>query len=456
MKIFLFDSLSKEKKEFVPLDKNNVRVYACGPTVYNFAHLGNARMSVVTDLLVRVLKQKFKKVTFVSNITDIDDKIIDEAKKKNITTSELTKKFHKIYNEDMKSLGVSEPSAQPKATDHINEMIEIINILIKKKCAYESNKNILFDVKSYKHYGSLSRRVDDDQISGTRIEKANYKKNVNDFILWKPSKNNEPGWDSPWGKGRPGWHIECSAMSQKCLGLPFDIHCGGVDLTFPHHENEIAQSCSMIRQNAEPSNFCKYWFHNGFVTYKNVKMSKSLGNIKLIRDLLKNYEGRLLRLCLLSAHYRQPLDFSESSLGQFRKYLSKLDNFFLNNQTNVQSTENNIYFREFLNCLFDDINTPKAFSILNNQISEFRNSDKKKKELIINSVRSALKILGLDKKRKTQNKFDSIEIEKLIKDRDEARKNKDFQKADFIRDELKKMMVEIEDTQNGTKWFKVN
>ena len=459
MKIYLFDTLSKKKKEFIPIDDQNVRIYACGPTVYNFAHLGNARMAVVTDLLVRVLKQKYKKVTFISNITDIDDKIIEAAKEQNVTIGELTNKYHLIYNQDMESLGVSLPTFQPKATDYIADMIDFIKILVDNKCAYESDGNILFDTDSYKYYGALSKRVMNDQKTGTRIKTANYKRNDNDFILWKPSSKNEPGWDSPWGLGRPGWHIECSAMSKKCLGLPFDIHCGGVDLTFPHHENEIAQSCSLGNGNLKPESFCNYWFHNGFVTFDNIKMSKSLGNIKLVRDLLKKYEGRVLRLCLLSAHYKQPLDFSENSLEQFKNYLHKLDNFYNVNFSEEYEKEkivNNNYFEEFLSSLFDDINTPKALRILNDQISKVRNTTLIEKKIILQSIFKSLKILGIEKSSLNKLENDKSEIMKLIKERENARKNKNFNLADELRDKLKKMHIEIEDTPDGTKWFKTN
>ena len=459
MKIYLFDTLSKKKKEFIPIDDQNVRIYACGPTVYNFAHLGNARMAVVTDLLVRVLKQKYKKVTFISNITDIDDKIIEAAKEQNITIGELTNKYHLIYNQDMESLGVSLPTFQPKATDYIADMIDFIKILVDNKCAYESDGNILFDTDSYKYYGALSKRVMNDQKTGTRIKTANYKRNDNDFILWKPSSKNEPGWDSPWGLGRPGWHIECSAMSKKCLGLPFDIHCGGVDLTFPHHENEIAQSCSLGNGNLKPESFCNYWFHNGFVTFDNIKMSKSLGNIKLVRDLLKKYEGRVLRLCLLSAHYKQPLDFSENNLEQFKNYLHKLDNFYnvnFNEEYEREKIVNNNYFEEFLSSLFDDINTPKALRILNDQISKVRNTTLIEKKIILQSIFKSLKILGIEKSSLNKLENDKSEIMKLIKERENARKNKNFNLADELRDKLKKMHIEIEDTPDGTKWFKTN
>ena len=457
MKIYLSDTLSKKKKEFIPIDHKNVRIYACGPTVYNFPHFGNARMAVVTDLLVRVLKQKYKKVTFISNITDIDDKIIEAAKEQNVTIGELTNKYHLIYNQDMESLGVSLPTFQPKATDYIADMIDFIKILVDNKCAYESDGNILFDTDSYKYYGALSKRVMNDQKTGTRVKKANYKRNDNDFILWKPSSKNEPGWDSPWGLGRPGWHIECSAMSKKCLGLPFDIHCGGVDLTFPHHENEIAQSCSLGNGNLKPESFCNYWFHNGFVTFDNIKMSKSLGNIKLVRDLLKKYEGRVLRLCLLSAHYKQPLDFSENSLKQFKNYLHKLDYFYNVNFSEEYEREkivNNNYFEEFLSSLFDDINTPKALRILNDQISKVRNTTLTEKKIILQSIFKSLKILGIEKSSLNKLENDKGEIMKLIKERENARKNKNFNLADELRDKLKKMHIEIEDTPDGTKWFK--
>ena len=436
-----------------------MRIYACGPTVYNFAHLGNARMAVVTDLLVRVLKQKYKKVTFISNITDIDDKIIEAAQEHNVTIGELTNKYHLIYNQDMESLGVSLPTFQPKATDYISDMIDFIKILIGNKCAYESDGNILFDTQSYKYYGALSKRVMNDQKTGTRIKTANYKRNDNDFILWKPSSKNEPGWDSPWGIGRPGWHIECSAMSKKCLGLPFDIHCGGIDLTFPHHENEIAQSCSLGNGNLKPESFCNYWFHNGFVTFDNIKMSKSLGNIKLVRDLLKKYEGRVIRLCLLSAHYKQPLDFSENSLEQFKNYLQKLDSFYNLNFSKEYEKEkivDNKYFEDFLNSLFDDINTPKALAILNDQISKVRNTTIREKRIILQSIFRSLQILGIQKGSVNKLENDKNKIMKLIKDRENARKNKNYNHADQLRDKLKEMQVEIEDTPDGTKWFKTN
>ena len=457
MKILLSDTLTKSKREFSPINKDHIKVYACGPTVYNYAHLGNARMAVVTDLLIRVLKLRYKRVTFVSNITDVDDKIIESAKKEKISINELTTKFHKIYNEDMANLGVNTPDIQPKATEYIEEMIKMISLLIQNDCAYVSDGNVLFNVKNYKYYGELSGRVDEELIQGSRVKVEKYKKNGNDFVLWKPSKSDEPGWNSPWGTGRPGWHIECSAMSKKCLDIPFDIHCGGIDLIFPHHENEIAQSCSFINKDSKPTEFCNYWFHNGFVTYKGEKMSKSLGNIKLVRELLKNFEGRVIRLCLLNAHYKQPLDFSENNLVQFEKYISKIDNLFkqFNNEELVEeSWENNNYLKKFVSCLFDDLNTPKALAELSSQVSEFAKT--KNERLRLKAIFTAFNILGLIKnKEKLKSTINKREVENLINERNKARQNKDFKKADEIREKLKEMSVEIEDSKDGTKWYEI-
>ncbi len=461
MQIFLFDSLSRKKREFIPLDNNNIRIYACGPTVYDYAHIGNARMAVVTDLLVRTLQTLYKNVTFVSNITDVDDKIIKAANASKKPINEITSKFQKIYEEDMENLGVQKPYKQPKATDHINEMIEMIESLIRNDCAYISEKNVLFNVRKYKFYGCLSRRSKDEQIAGSRVEVANYKKNAEDFILWKPSKDNEPGWNSPWGKGRPGWHIECSAMSKKCLGLPFDIHCGGVDLTFPHHENEIAQSCSSISPNSEPNSFCNYWFHNGFVTVSGEKMSKSLGNIKLVNEILKKYDGSIIRFSLLTSHYRQPLDWSEDILKQSKKTLMKFKRIIESSEP-IDSANNpkiRKYFDDFLNAIYDDLNTPKALGILNKWFEVIKKSRSIEKQYILASIIKALEILGVNltkikpKLSHVDNTLQSRILE-MINERDEARQNKDFKKADIIREKLKNLDIEIEDTVKGTIWRK--
>ena len=297
----LYNTLAREKQVFEPLDPAHIRLYACGPTVYNYAHIGNARMAVAFDLLTRVLKYLYPKVTYVSNITDVDDKIIAAHQETGEPIDVITQKYTKIYNEDMAALGCAQPDIQPKATETIPEMIMQIEQLIANDHAYAADGHVLFHVPSFENYGGLSGRSRDEQIAGARVEVASYKKDPADFVLWKPSSDDEPGWDSPWGRGRPGWHIECSAMSEKHLGLPFDIHGGGADLKFPHHENEIAQSCCAHGQD-DLASFAKYWVHNGFLTVDGEKMSKSLGNFLLAHDLLEKHDGMVLRLALLSGH----------------------------------------------------------------------------------------------------------------------------------------------------------
>ena len=458
MTFLIYDSLTKKKQKFVPVDKNNVRVYACGPTVYNYAHVGNARMSVVTDLLIRVLKTIYKNVKFVSNITDVDDKIIEAAKKEKVKIEDITSKFEKIYNQDMLELNVRLPDIQPKATEYIKEMIIMIEKLVQNQSAYISNDHVIFNVKKYKHYGVLSRRTKDEQIAGSRIEVADFKKNPEDFVLWKPSKEDEPGWESPWGRGRPGWHIECSAMSEKCLKTPFDIHCGGVDLTFPHHENEIAQSCSLVANDCEPSEFSKYWFHNGFVTSNGEKMSKSLGNIKLVNDMLKEYSGPVIRLSLLSSHYRQPLDWSKKILDQSKKNILRFSKVLKDVENKVDTNNLNQNDNDFIRALYDDLNTPKALAVLNGWFEDLKKNSSSNENLVF-LIKQALKILGLDiKKNQSANtnitEEEKIMIEKMIQQREIARKNKDFRKADELRDKLKEMKVFLDDTSGGTTWKK--
>ena len=458
MTFLIYDSLTKKKQKFVPVDKNNVRVYACGPTVYNYAHVGNARMSVVTDLLIRVLKTIYKNVKFVSNITDVDDKIIEAAKKEKVKIEDITSKFEKIYNQDMLELNVRLPDIQPKATEYIKEMIIMIEKLVQNQSAYISNDNVIFNVKKYKHYGVLSRRTKDEQIAGSRIEVADYKKNPEDFVLWKPSKEDEPGWESPWGRGRPGWHIECSAMSEKCLKTPFDIHCGGVDLTFPHHENEIAQSCSLVANDCEPSEFSKYWFHNGFVTSNGEKMSKSLGNIKLVNDMLKEYSGPVIRLSLLSSHYRQPLDWSKKILDQSKKNILRFSKILKDVENKVDTNNLNQNDNDFIRALYDDLNTPKALAVLNGWFEDLKKNSSSNENLVF-LIKQALKILGLDIKRNQSantniTEEEKIMIEKMIQQREIARKNKDFRKADELREKLKEMRIFLDDTSGGTIWKK--
>ena len=374
-----------------------------------------------------------------------------------IPFKELTNKFSKIYNNEMSSLNVGPPDIQPKATDHIDDMILMIEKLIKNECAYVMNNHVMFKVESYKHYGKLSRRTLEEQLEGSRIEIADFKQNARDFILWKPSKDEQPGWNSPWGRGRPGWHIECSTMSKKCLDTPFDIHCGGVDLTFPHHENEIAQSCSAFKPNSEPENFSKYWFHNGFVTLNGEKMSKSLGNIQLVNDLLKKYNGETIRLSLLSAHYRQPLNWNKDILEQSKKTLLRIKKNFEKIKVKdfkIFDINKNEFYEEFQNSLFDDLNTPKALSIIGKNLNKIKEKNHEDRQKIAHATFEALTLLGLYKENKNDEDFDDTLIKKLINERNEARKLKNFEKADEIRQNLKNKNIEIEDTKDGTVWTK--
>ena len=458
MVLKIHNTLSGTKETFEPVDKDHVRIYACGPTVYNFAHIGNARMAVVNDLLVNVLRTQFNKVTYVSNITDIDDKIIDAAHELNEPIKNLTTKYTKIYNDDMGYLNVKLPDIQPHATDHISEMIDLIKKLIEHNYAYEKNGHVLFHVPSFSKYGVLSKRNRDEQIAGSRVEVAPFKKDPADFILWKPSPDPLPGWDSPWGFGRPGWHLECSAMSEKTLGLPFDIHSGGMDLVFPHHENEIAQTCS-LDDNHEPESFAKFWFHNGFVNVEGEKMSKSIGNIKLVHDLKKQYKGEVLRLTLLSAHYRQPLNWNKEIIDQNSKML---DRFYrsLKDLRDIEVSSESVS-EEIMECLLDDLNTPKVLAKLNTLSNTLSSANAEEKRGIKKNLIAAGKILGVMLEdpnmwlgyNQTANP-EKEEIEGLINQRNEARRSKDFKLADQIRDKLKSKGIEIEDTNNGTIWRK--
>ena len=458
MVLKIHNTLTGTKEIFKPVDENHVRVYACGPTVYNFAHIGNARMAVANDLLINVLRTQFKKVTYVSNITDIDDKIIEAAHELNEPIKNLTTKYTKIYNEDMGYLNVQLPDVQPRATDHIKEMKDLITKLIDSGNAYEKNGHVLFHVPSYSKYGILSKRNRDEQIAGSRVDVAPFKKDPADFILWKPSPNPMPGWESPWGFGRPGWHLECSAMSEKTLGLPFDIHSGGMDLVFPHHENEIAQTCS-LHKNHDPDSFAHFWFHNGFVNVEGEKMSKSIGNIRLVHDLKNQYSGEVLRLTLLSAHYRQPLNWTKEIIDQNSKMLDRLYRS-LKDLQDIELTSENLS-EDIMESLLDDLNTPKLLAHLNTLANKLSTANKDEKINIKNNLIAAGKILGILREdpdvwlgyNQSLNP-EKEEIEGLINQRNEARRDKDFKLADEIRDKLKIKGIEIEDTNNGTIWRK--
>ncbi|PZP56440.1 MAG: cysteine--tRNA ligase [Micavibrio aeruginosavorus] len=463
----LYNSLSREKEEFKPLKEDHVRLYACGPTVYDYAHIGNARMAVIFDQLVRVLRHLYPKVTYVSNITDIEDKIIAASAENGEAIEILTRKFERIYNEDLAALGVSAPDIQPRATEHIPEMITQIEQIIDQGHAYAADGHVLFNVPSFDEYGGLSGRSRDDQIAGARVDIAPYKKDAADFVLWKPSTGNQPGWDSPWGYGRPGWHIECSAMAEKHLGLPFDIHGGGADLKFPHHENEIAQSCC-AHGSHDLSSFAKTWVHNGFVTVEGEKMSKSLGNFTTVHDLIeKGVKGEVMRFALLSSHYRAPLDWSQKLLDQTK---AQLDGFYslLKHSLSLNPSPSHVREREgaqrkgegvfqFLEALLDDLNTAGAINELHalaKKLSQHKSGEN------LDAFLSAANMLGIlqedpDTWLGYKVEGDTQWIEDLLVERTNAKKEKNFKRADEIRDELKAKNIEIEDTPQGPKWRKV-
>ena len=448
----IFNSLNGQKEEFNPCNPDHIKIYACGPTVYNYAHIGNARMAVVFDTFVRTLRIFYPKVTYVSNITDIDDKIIEAAHEQKVEISSITEKYTKIYNDDMAELNVLMPDIQPKATEYIPEMIELIEDLISKDFAYEKEGHVLFHVPNYVNYGKLSKRNRDEQIAGSRVEIAPFKKDPADFVLWKPSDKSQPGWDSPWGVGRPGWHTECSAMSKKTLGLPFDIHGGGRDLIFPHHENEIAQSCCSSANIEDPTSYAKYWMHNGFVTIDGEKMSKSLGNIILVRELTESHHGEVIRLALLSSHYRQGLDWNEKIIHQASILLDKLYEikFLLDDVVVEDKSKANL---DAIAYLADDLNTPGLIAELHKLVKNFNASHSNKSEIKINLnlISQALGILQDDSYKKISEELES-KIHALILKRTEAKDNKDYELADKIRNELLDLGVEIKDTSSGTDW----
>ena len=444
MDIFLTNNLTNKKEAFVPKNSKNIGMYVCGPTVYDDPHIGNARPLVIFDILFKLLKNTYSKVTYVRNITDIDDKIIKSSKEQKISTKELTNKVTSSFFEDCKFLNCENPTHQPKATEHIDLMIEMINQLIKKGFAYENKQHVYFEVKKFSDYGKLSNKKLEDLIAGSRVEVSENKKNSEDFVLWKPSNKDEPSWDSPWGKGRPGWHLECSAMSKKFLGNEFDIHGGGIDLIFPHHENEIAQS----RCANDTKIFANYWVHNAFITMSNEKMAKSQGNILKIKDFREKISGQVIRLALMSAHYRQPLDWNEKLINDCQSTLDKWYRMYSSDIETVQISD------EVLKPLYEDLNTPGYIANLH-QLYEKANKGEGV-ELFI----SACKFIGLfnednqqwEKYKKDKASISETEIKSKIELRNIARANKDFKKADRIRDELLDKGVLIEDKDGKTLW----
>jgi len=444
MDIYLTNNLTNKKEQFVPRDIKNIGMYVCGPTVYDDPHIGNARPLVIFDILFKVLKEKFSNVTYVRNITDIDDKIIKSSEEQNISTKDLTERVSKNFFDDCKFLNCEDPTHQPKATEHIDLMIKMINELIDKGFAYENNKHVYFEVKKFSDYGKLSNKKIEDLIAGSRVEVSDNKKNSEDFVLWKPSKTNEPSWESPWGKGRPGWHLECSAMSKKFLGNEFDIHGGGIDLIFPHHENEIAQS----RCANETKVFANYWVHNAFITMSNEKMAKSQGNILKIKDFKKKISGQVLRLALMSAHYKQPLDWNDKLLNDCYNTIDKWYSVYTSEIKSIKISD------EILKPLYEDLNTPGYIAKLHQLFEKANNGEDK--ELFI----SACKFVGLlnennqqwQNYKKNKASINETEIEEKIDLRNKARENKDYKKADKIRDELLDKGVLIEDKDGKTIW----
>ncbi len=444
MDIFLTNNLTNKKEHFVPKEKKNVGMYVCGPTVYDDPHIGNARPLIIFDILFKLLKNEFQTVTYVRNITDIDDKIIKSSQEQKISTTELTEKVTLSFFKDCEFLNCENPTHQPKATEHIELMIEMINDLINKGFAYENKKHVYFEVKKFSDYGKLSNKNLEDLVAGSRVEISENKKNSEDFVLWKPSNIDEPAWDSPWGKGRPGWHLECSAMSKKFLGTEFDIHGGGIDLIFPHHENEIAQS----RCANDTKVFANYWIHNAFITMSNEKMAKSQGNILKIKDFRNKISGQIIRLALMSAHYKQPLDWNDKLLSDCESTLDKWYKVYSSDLKSVKVSD------EILKPLYEDLNTPGYIANLHKLYEEANKGEN------IDLFVSACKFIGLMNETSEQwNEFKKkrvslteSEIEKMLSLRDKARENKNYEEADRIRDELSDKGVLIEDKDGKTLW----
>ena len=453
--IKIYNTLSKQKEEFKPLKQGEVKMYVCGMTVYDLCHLGHARVLVIFDLIHRWFKENNYAVTYVRNITDIDDKIINKSVEQKITFNELTEHYIDEMNIDIQALNVLSPSHEPKATEHISSMITMIQTLVDKGFAYQAeNKDVYYAVDKFADYGKLSGKSLKDLQAGNRVDIDKNKRNVFDFVLWKSAKKNEPAWQSPWGKGRPGWHIECSAMSNKILGHHFDIHGGGQDLQFPHHENEIAQS--------EATNDCQmanYWIHNGFVKVDNEKMSKSLGNFFTIRSILELYDGEVVRFFILKAHYRSPLNYSDQHLDDARQGLTRL---YLTIRDITKSANsvidwNNSYAKKFKAALDDDFNSAEALSVLFDLSNEINKKNSDTLKLLLINLANILGLLYQNPENFLQGKDGQIsdsDINTMIKKRNVAKQNRNYNEADAIREQLLSQGIILEDTEKGTIWRK--
>ena len=465
MSLRLYNTFTRTLEVFHPIDPHHVRMYVCGPTVYDRAHLGNFRPIVVFDVLFRLLKRRYAKVTYVRNITDIDDKIMDAAQKKGCSIDQITQHTTQLFHDDIAVLNVLSPSLEPRATDHVNEMIELIQVLIQKELAYEAEGHILYHVPALKSYGQLSKICVADMRAGARIDIAPYKKDPADFVLWKPSTLDQPGWESPWGRGRPGWHIECSAMSLKHLGVDFDIHGGGQDLIFPHHENERAQSVGAHGSNT----FARHWLHNGVLTVNGEKMSKSLGNFLTMVDLADKAKGETLRFVLLSTHYRQQLDFNDDILTQATASLNRLygalEDFSVtkcqNDEIVLENAKGHVDAK-VMAALEDDLNTPLAMAALHELASEiYKRSQGQPRTDLQQTLSQSGELLGILQKNSqiwfqesvaTVSGLTSEAIETWIAKRNQARQNKDFKESDRIRDVLKSQGIVLLDSPTQTTW----
>ena len=446
MTIKIFNTINKKKEIFEPVNHKKIYMYVCGPTVYSHPHIGNARAAIVPDVLLRVLRKNYDEVIYIRNITDVDDKISDAAFKQGKTVQEISNKYIDIYQKNMSSLSLIDPTYQPRVTDNMPAIIETITKIIENGSAYISEGHVIFDTQKYKNYGKLSKRTLDEMIDGARIDIASYKKSPRDFILWKPSSDKQPGWTSPWGNGRPGWHIECTSMIKSIVGCDstLDIHGGGNDLIFPHHENEIAQGSCM-----STAKYCNYWFHNGIVLVNKKKMSKSIGNVILVDDLVKRYDPRSIRLALLSAHYRQPLNWSDSTIAEANNLLKKFIILAKSSPSEVELEQD--CDTEIVDILSDDLNTPEAIKYL----SSIAKSAKKNSNDLAKLISSANFIgidLLLEDKSKSNVNINKEFVEKLIKERLEARLAGNYEKADEIREKLSSMKISIKDLEGTTVW----
>lgn len=458
MSLHLYNSLTRTIEAFVPADPDRVTMYACGPTVYNYVHIGNARPAVVFGVLAALLRRRYPHLVYARNITDVDDKINAAASDLGVPITAITDKYTLAFHEHMAAIGVAMPDVEPHATAHIGQIIAMIEQLIARGHAYAAEGHVLFSVASFPTYGALSRRDPEEMLAGARIDVAPYKRDPGDFVLWKPSTNDLPGWDSPWGRGRPGWHIECSAMAATHLGETIDIHAGGIDLQFPHHENEIAQST--CAHGGKP--FARYWLHNGMLMFDGAKMSKSIGNVSRINDLLTRFPGEALRYALLSAQYRQPLDWSDALVEQCVRTLDRLYGSLRNLDDIDVEIDDSAIPAAIEAALDDDLNTPKALAVLAELAATARkatgDADRRQAKRALLGAGRALGLLQQDPEAWFGHTGDSDEdarIQALVEERTAAKKARDFARADAIRDALSQQGIQLEDTPQGVRWKRI-